>query len=91
MSIQMTAAGSRSTPAPAADTPSVPRRRGHRAAAGGWLGVLPLLLFAAVALGLPVATMVIGAFTTPSTGSGEGALTTANMTATLQDRVPVEL
>ncbi|WFR71898.1 ABC transporter permease subunit [Prescottella defluvii] len=38
-----------------------------------------------VALGLPVATMVIGAFTAPSTDSAGGGFTTANMSATLQD------
>ncbi|WP_228001485.1 ABC transporter permease [Nocardia australiensis] len=97
----MTAAGSRIMPPGTADDTlaaprrraprrraprrRAPRRRGYRVAAGGWLGVLPLLLFAAVALGLPVATMVIGAFTTPSTSSVEGGLTTANVSATMQD------
>lgn len=86
MSVQMTAPRALSTRSgTAVGTPAGRRRSGFRVTAGGWLGVLPLLLFAAVALGLPVATMVVGAFTTPSTGSTEGGLTTANMTATLQD------
>lgn len=86
MSIPLTAARSRATlPGAALDSALVPRHRSLRGAAGGWLGILPLFLFVGVALGLPVATMMIGAFTTPSTSSAEGGLTTANMAATMQD------
>ncbi len=86
MSVQMTATrGLSARPSTAVDTPVARRRSSFRVRAGAWLGVLPLLLFAAIALGLPVATMVIGAFTTPSTGTAEAEFTTANMTATLQD------
>ncbi|MUL81136.1 MULTISPECIES: ABC transporter permease subunit [unclassified Mycolicibacterium] len=50
---------------------------------GGWTAVVPLLLFATVALGLPTAAMVVGALTSPA--ADVGGLTFANMRATLDE------
>ena len=47
--------------------------------------MLPLILFAIVALGLPTAAMVVGAFTAPSTDAGGGGVTLANLRATLTE------
>ncbi|MFE7329593.1 ABC transporter permease [Streptomyces sp. NPDC057565] len=57
------------------------RRRLPRLA--GWLGVVPLLVFAVVVFGLAFGTMVFGAFTTPDTAPGGAHLTGANMSASL--------
>ncbi|MEU3221120.1 ABC transporter permease subunit [Streptomyces sp. NPDC006971] len=57
------------------------RRRLPRLA--GWLGVLPLLVFATVVFGLAFGTMVFGAFTTPGTEPGGARLTGANISASL--------
>ncbi|MDP5228666.1 MULTISPECIES: ABC transporter permease subunit [Arthrobacter] len=61
--------------------PQAPGRRASRPAAG-WLGVVPLLGFAAVMLGLPVAAMAAGAFTA-SDDAGTTSVTAANFAATL--------
>lgn len=49
-----------------------------------WLGVAPLLLFAAVVFGVPTAAMVFGAFTTPATAPEGVQATGANMSASMQ-------
>ncbi|MEU6806210.1 ABC transporter permease [Streptomyces neyagawaensis] len=68
-----------------ADTPLVaaasPKRRPR---AGGWLAVLPLLAFVAVAFGLPALAMLNGAFTVKDQSTGATSYTTANMTASVQ-------
>lgn len=59
-----------------------PQAPGLRAArpSTGWLGVLPLLAFAAVALGLPVAAMAAGSITTTD-DAGVASVTGANFAA----------
>jgi putative spermidine/putrescine transport system permease protein len=69
----MTATAVRVDPAPAV---AVKRRRRSL----GWLAVVPLLAFTAVAFGLPAWAILDGAFTVKTTG-GFG---TANLTASLQ-------
>lgn len=51
---------------------------------GGWLAVLPLLAFVAVAFGLPAVAMLNGAFTVKDPATGATSYTTANMTASVQ-------
>ncbi|KND43337.1 MULTISPECIES: ABC transporter permease [Streptomyces] len=51
---------------------------------GGWLAVLPLLVFVAVAFGLPAVAMLNGAFTVKDQATGATSYTTANMTASVQ-------
>jgi putative spermidine/putrescine transport system permease protein len=58
-----------------------PKRRPR---AGGWLAVLPLLAFVAVAFGLPALAMLNGAFTVKDQSTGATSYTTANMTASVQ-------
>ncbi|MCC9708844.1 ABC transporter permease subunit [Streptomyces sp. MNU76] len=51
---------------------------------GGWLAVLPLLAFVAIAFGLPAVAMLNGAFTVKEPATGATSYTTANMTASVQ-------
>ncbi|MFD9133886.1 ABC transporter permease [Streptomyces bottropensis] len=51
---------------------------------GGWLAVLPLLVFVAVAFGLPALAMLNGAFTVKDQATGATSYTTANMTSSVQ-------
>ena len=51
---------------------------------GGWLAVLPLLVFVAVAFGLPALAMLNGAFTVKDQATGATSYSTANMTASVQ-------
>ncbi|MEU6011771.1 ABC transporter permease subunit [Streptomyces sp. NPDC047453] len=84
MSAIHTAAGGDSRTRSAGRSPGLGaarRRRLPRLA--GWLGVVPLLVFAVVVFGLAFATMVFGAFTTPETAPGGAHLTGANMSASL--------
>ncbi|MCZ9880173.1 ABC transporter permease [Arthrobacter sp. B2a2-09] len=60
--------------------PQAPGRRAARPSAG-WLGVIPLLAFAAVVLGLPVAAMAAGSITTTNDAGGT-VFTDANFAAT---------
>jgi putative spermidine/putrescine transport system permease protein len=73
----MTATLTRVDVAPAA---SVKRRR----RAPGWLAVLPLLAFVAVAFGVPALAMLDGAFTVKNQTTGATSYTTANLTESLQ-------
>jgi len=73
----MTATLTRVDVAPAA---SVKRRR----RAPGWLAVLPLLAFVAVAFGVPALAMLNGAFTVKDQATGATSYTTANLTDSLQ-------
>ncbi|MGW3652721.1 ABC transporter permease [Streptomyces sp. NPDC000878] len=73
----MTATLTRVDVAPAA---SVKRRR----RAPGWLAVLPLLAFVAVAFGVPALAMLNGAFTVKNQATGATSYTTANLTDSLQ-------
>ncbi|WP_369032056.1 ABC transporter permease [Streptomyces adonidis] len=73
----MTATLTRVDVAPAA---SLKRRR----RAPGWLTVLPLLAFVAVAFGVPALAMLNGAFTVKNQATGVASYTTANLTDSLQ-------
>ncbi|MDX2540704.1 ABC transporter permease [Streptomyces sp. WI04-05B] len=73
----MTATLTRVDVAPAA---SLKRRR----RAPGWLAVLPLLVFVAVAFGVPALAMLNGAFTAKNQATGATSYTTANLTDSLQ-------
>ncbi|MCX3062958.1 ABC transporter permease [Streptomyces beihaiensis] len=61
---------------------AAPTRRRRRVP--GWLAVVPLLLFTALAFGLPALAMLNGAFTAKDPASGATSYTTANMTASVQ-------
>ncbi|MEH0421821.1 ABC transporter permease [Streptomyces sp. B21-083] len=73
----MTATLTRVDVAPAA---SLKRRR----RAPGWLAVLPLLAFVAVAFGVPALAMLNGAFTVKNQATGATSYTTTNLTDSLQ-------
>ncbi|KFF97399.1 ABC transporter permease [Streptomyces scabiei] len=66
---------------PALVAAASPKRRPRP---GGWLAVLPLLAFVAVAFGLPALAMLNGAFTVKDQATGATSYTTANMTASVQ-------
>ncbi|GEC03990.1 ABC transporter permease [Streptomyces spinoverrucosus] len=57
------------------------KRRGR---APGLLAVLPLLVFTAIAFGLPALAMLNGAFTVKDQATGAASYTAQNMTASLQ-------
>ncbi|MGW3291259.1 ABC transporter permease [Streptomyces sp. NPDC001002] len=50
----------------------------------GWIAVLPLLVFVAVAFGVPAVAMLNGAFTVKDQTTGATSYTTANLTDSLQ-------
>ncbi|MFD4696804.1 ABC transporter permease [Streptomyces niveus] len=70
-------------PAPSA-TDGARRRRRRAPRPRAWLGALPLLVFAGVCFGLPVAAVVYGAFTTEDPVTGATSATGANITTSLQ-------
>ncbi|MER5833406.1 ABC transporter permease subunit [Streptomyces sp. NPDC002130] len=57
------------------------KRRGH---APGLLAVLPLIVFTAIAFGLPAAAMLNGAFTVKDQATGTASYSLANVTSSLQ-------
>ncbi|MFJ9249466.1 ABC transporter permease [Streptomyces sp. NPDC101776] len=59
---------------------SVKRRR----RVPGWIAVVPLLVFVAVAFGVPAVAMLNGAFTVKNQTTGATSYTTANLTDSLQ-------
>ncbi|MGY6023425.1 ABC transporter permease [Streptomyces spinosirectus] len=61
-------------------TAASPKRRHH---AGGWLAVVPLLLFTAIAFGVPAIAMLNGAFTVKDQTTGAGSYSAANLTTSL--------
>ncbi|WP_406479976.1 ABC transporter permease [Streptomyces sp. NBC_01615] len=65
--------------APAAAAGQQRRRRSP-----GWLAVLPLLVFVAIAFGIPALAMLNGAFTVKDQASGATSYTTANLTGSLK-------
>ncbi|MBV2354525.1 ABC transporter permease subunit [Streptomyces sp. J2-1] len=73
----MTATLTRADTAPVA---SVKRRR----RAPGWLAVVPLLVFTAVAFGVPAVAVVNGAFTVKDAATGATAHSLSNLTTSLQ-------
>ncbi|MFI6936021.1 ABC transporter permease [Streptomyces sp. NPDC050287] len=50
----------------------------------GWLAVVPLLVFTAVAFGVPALAMLDGAFTAKDPATGAGSYTVDNLTASLR-------
>jgi putative spermidine/putrescine transport system permease protein len=56
----------------------------RRRRAPGWLAVVPLLVFTAVAFGLPAVAMLNGAFTVKDPASGVSSYTGRNLTDSLQ-------
>lgn len=58
---------------------SVTRRR----RVPGWLAVVPLLVFVAIAFGVPAVAMLNGAFTVKDQATGATSYTTANLTTSL--------
>ncbi len=75
--LRMTAALPRADVAPVA---SAKRRR----RAPGWLAVVPLLVFTAIAFGLPAVAILDGAFTVKDPTTGATSYTTENLTTSLQ-------
>lgn len=63
-------------------TPAASLKRRRRAP--GWLAVLPLLAFVAVAFGVPALAMLNGAFTVKDQATGATSYTTANLADSLQ-------
>ncbi|MGI5460738.1 ABC transporter permease [Streptomyces sp. CA-249302] len=71
------------TTLPRADVvPAASRKR--RARAGGWLAVVPLLVFTAVAFGVPAIAMLNGAFSVKDQATGASSYSTENLTSSLQ-------
>jgi len=77
MTTVLTEAGTDVAPAAAAGQQG--RRR-----APGWLAVLPLLVFVAIAFGIPALAMLNGAFTVKDQATGATSYTTANLTGSLK-------
>lgn len=66
------------------DTATAAPQKRRRRAAGGWLAVLPLLVFTALAFGLPALAMLNGAFTAKDPATGATSYTADNLTNSLQ-------
>lgn len=66
------------------DTATAAPLKRRRRAAGGWLAVLPLLAFTALAFGLPALAMLNGAFTVKDPATGATSYTADNLTNSLQ-------
>ncbi|MER7689334.1 ABC transporter permease [Streptomyces sp. NPDC097610] len=72
------------TEAEADVTPAAAASQRRRRRAPGWLAVLPLLVFVAIAFGIPALAMLNGAFTVKDQTTGATSYTTANLTDSLQ-------
>lgn len=72
------------TEAEADVTPAAAASQRRRRRAPGWLAVLPLLVFVAIAFGIPALAMLNGAFTVKNQTTGATSYTTANLTDSLQ-------
>ncbi|MEU6308521.1 ABC transporter permease [Streptomyces chartreusis] len=66
------------------DTATAAPQKRRRRAVGGWLAVLPLLVFTALAFGLPALAMLNGAFTVKDPATGATSYTAGNLTNSLQ-------
>ncbi|MFJ4370077.1 ABC transporter permease [Streptomyces chartreusis] len=66
------------------DTATAAPLKRRRRAVGGWLAVLPLLVFTALAFGLPALAMLNGAFTVKDPATGASSYTADNLTNSLQ-------
>jgi putative spermidine/putrescine transport system permease protein len=64
--------------------PAVADQRQRRRRAPGWLAVLPLLVFVAIAFGIPALAMLNGAFTVKDQATGATSYTAANLTGSLK-------
>ncbi|MEV7343719.1 ABC transporter permease subunit [Streptomyces sp. NPDC093544] len=62
--------------------PAASSKRGRRV--GGWLPVAPLLVFVAIAFGIPALAMLNGAFTVKDQATGASSYSAANLTDSLQ-------
>jgi putative spermidine/putrescine transport system permease protein len=62
--------------------PLASRKRRRRAP--GWLAVVPLLVFTAIAFGIPALAMLNGAFTVKDQTTGASSYTAENLTSSLQ-------
>ncbi|CAM5557943.1 MULTISPECIES: ABC transporter permease [Streptomyces] len=67
------------------DTATAAPLKRRRRAVGAWLAVLPLLVFTALAFGLPALAMLNGAFTVKDPATGATSYTADNLTNSLQD------
>ncbi|MFG2308342.1 ABC transporter permease [Streptomyces sp. NPDC048566] len=72
------------TEAPADVSPAAAGRQRRGRGAPGLLAVLPLLVFAAIAFGIPALAMLNGAFTVKNEVTGASSYTTANLTDSFQ-------
>lgn len=70
-----------SAPPPVVAAPAAASGRRRRSA--GWLAVVPLLVFVAIAFGIPALAMLNGAFTVKDPATGATSYTTANLAASL--------
>ncbi|TXS45996.1 ABC transporter permease subunit [Streptomyces sp. uw30] len=66
------------------DTATAAPRKRRRRAVGGWLAVVPLLVFTALAFGLPALAMLDGAFTVKDPATGATSYSADNLTNSLQ-------
>ena len=71
------------TEAEADVTPAAASQR-RRRRAPGWLAVLPLLVFVAIAFGIPALAMLNGAFTVKDQATGARSYTTGNLPGSFQ-------
>ncbi|MER7979798.1 ABC transporter permease subunit [Streptomyces sp. NPDC095817] len=73
------------TEAPADVAPAAaPRQRRRRRRAPGWLAVAPLLVFVAIAFGIPALAMLNGAFTVKDQATAASSYTMDNLTGSFQ-------
>ncbi|MFD0070588.1 ABC transporter permease, partial [Streptomyces sp. NPDC127574] len=72
------------TEAPADVAPAAAHRQRRRRRAPGWLAVGPLLVFVAIAFGIPALAMLNGAFTVKDQTTGASSYTTDNLTGSFQ-------
>ncbi|WP_406320490.1 ABC transporter permease [Streptomyces sp. NBC_01637] len=70
-----------SAPPPVVAAPAAASGRRRRSA--GWLAVVPLLVFVAIAFGIPALAMLNGAFTVKDPATGATSYTTANLATSL--------
>ncbi|MEW2165004.1 ABC transporter permease subunit [Streptomyces sp. NPDC007084] len=72
------------TEAPADVAPAAADKQRRHRHAPGWLAVLPLLVFVAIAFGVPALAMLNGAFTVKDQTTGASSYTTDNLTGSFQ-------
>ncbi|MGQ4349293.1 ABC transporter permease [Streptomyces sp. SAS_275] len=72
------------TEAPADVAPAAAPRQRRPRRAPGWLAVAPLLVFVAIAFGIPALAMLNGAFTVKDQATGASSYTTDNLTGSFQ-------